>query len=72
VQLAQRPLPISAADLKGGSRLPHSTENLGLDYTCTGPLFVNVSRPKIWLVLSRTKDELQMAPAYDKKAQTKM
>jgi len=28
VQLARRPLPISAADLKGGSRLPHSTENL--------------------------------------------
>jgi hypothetical protein len=44
----------------------------GPTYTCTGLLFVNVSRPKIWLVLSRTKDELQMAPAYDKKAQTKM
>jgi sporulation protein YlmC with PRC-barrel domain len=35
-------------------------------------LKVSTRDSKIWLVLSRTKDELQMAPAYDKKAETKM
>jgi PRC-barrel domain len=35
-------------------------------------LKVSTRDSKIWLVLSRTKDELQMAPAYDRKAETKM
>jgi sporulation protein YlmC with PRC-barrel domain len=35
-------------------------------------LKISTRDSKIWLVPSRTKDELQMAPAYDKKAETKM
>jgi sporulation protein YlmC with PRC-barrel domain len=35
-------------------------------------LKVSARDSRIWLVLNRTKDELQMAPAYDQKAETKM
>ena len=35
-------------------------------------LKVSTRDGKDWLVLNRTKDELKMAPAYDKKAETKM
>jgi sporulation protein YlmC with PRC-barrel domain len=34
-------------------------------------LKVSARDSRIWLVLNRTKDELQMAPAYDQKAETK-
>jgi ribosomal 30S subunit maturation factor RimM len=34
-------------------------------------LKVSTRDSRIWLVLNRTKDELQMAPAYDRKAETK-
>ena len=34
-------------------------------------LKVSTCDSRIWLVLNRTKDELQMAPAYDQKAETK-
>ena len=35
-------------------------------------LKISVRGGKDWLTLNRTKDELKLAPAYDKKAESKM
>jgi hypothetical protein len=58
---------VTAAIISVGGFLGNGQKDVVIPFK---ELKVSTRDGKDWLVLTRTKDELKMAPAYDKKAET--